>query len=193
MNNICVFCSSSDVVDESYFFIAKNLAEKIAEKKFNLIYGGSNVGLMNAIAVNAKQNGAKVIGVIPEKILEKGLGSDIIDELIVTPDMHSRKAKLEEMADAFIAMPGGFGTLEELAEVITLRQLEYHYKPIVILNHNNFYDKLIEFFEVLYAEKFAKKEYRKVYFVTDDIEKALDYIINYKPLQNITKWFQTNF
>lgn len=193
MNNICVFCSSSDVVDESYFFIAKNLAEKIAEKKFNLIYGGSNVGLMNAIAVNAKQNGAKVIGVIPEKILEKGLGSDTIDELIVTKDMHSRKAKLEEMADAFIAMPGGFGTLEELAEVITLRQLEYHYKPIVILNHNNFYDKLIEFFEVLYSEKFAKKEYREVYFVTDDIEKALDYIINYKPLKNITKWFQTNF
>lgn len=193
MNNICVFCSSSDVVDESYFFIAKNLAEKIASEKFNLVYGGSNVGLMNAIAVNAKQNGAKVIGVIPEKIFEKGLGSDFLDQLIVTPDMHSRKAKLEELSDAFIAMPGGFGTMEELAEVITLRQLEYHYKPIVILNHNNFYDKLIEFFEVLYAEKFAKKEYKDVYFVANNVDQAIDYIINYKPVKNITKWFQTNF
>ncbi len=193
MNNICVFCSSSDVVDESYSFIAKNLAEKIAEQNFNLVYGGANVGLMKAVAATAQSNGAKVTGVIPERIKEKGLADNSIDELIVTPDMHSRKAKLEEISDAFIALPGGFGTLEELAEIITLRQLEYHYKPIVILNHNNFYDNLIHFFETLYKEKFAKEEYREVYFVANSADEALKYIKEYKPKKNITKWFNTNF
>jgi len=193
MNNICVFCSSSDVVDESYFFIAKNLAEKIAEQNFNLVYGGANVGLMHTVATIAKENGAIVTGVIPERIKEKGLADNSIDELIVTPDMHSRKAKLEELSDAFIALPGGFGTLEELAEVITLRQLEYHYKPIVILNHNNFYDNLISFFETLYKEKFAKEEYKEVYFVANSVDEAIKYIKEYKPKKNITKWFNTKF
>ncbi len=193
IKSVCVFCSSSDVVDESYFILAKNLAEKIAKENFNIIYGGSNVGLMEVIAKTGKLNNAKVIGVIPQKIFDRGLGSDIIDELIITHDMHSRKAKLEEISDAFIALPGGFGTLEELAEVITLRQLEYHYSPIIILNINGFYDHLLKFFEVMFSQKFAKKEYSEVFFATDSVDKAMEYLKNYVPKKNVTKWFDTKF
>jgi uncharacterized protein (TIGR00730 family) len=106
--------------------------------------------------------------------------------------MHTRKAKLEELADAFIALPGGFGTLEELAEVITLKQLDYHSKPIVIINTDNFYKHLLEFFETMYSENFAKSDYRKMYHITENIKDAFDYIENYSAPQLESKWYRTN-
>jgi uncharacterized protein (TIGR00730 family) len=189
---ICVFCSSSDAVSDIYFTIAKNLAEKIAENKDILVYGGSNVGLMRELAVSAKNKNGKVIGVMPKKIQEKGLDCKKLDEFFLTEDMHSRKKKLEEISDAFIALPGGFGTLEELSEVITLKQLEYHQDPIVIMNTNGFYDKLLEFYETMFSQDFSKSEYRKMYFVTDSVEDALYYIENYEKPELISKWYKTN-
>lgn len=186
---ICVFCSSRNAIDESYFTLAKNLAEKISEEKDILLYGGANVGMMGEIAKTAKNNNIKIIGVIPKKIKEKNLHFKLVDQLIVTKSMHERKSKLEELADAFIALPGGFGTLEELSEIITLKQLEYHSLPIVILNYNNFYDNLIKFFDVMYNQNFSKHDYKKIYYVTNSIDEAYEYIKNYKYTDLGTKWF----
>ena len=136
--NICVFCSSSDVIDKIYFKETEKLAIKIAEKNHTLVFGGSNVGLMKKLAETIKENSGASIGVIPQRILDNNLGCKLVDELIVTSDMNTRKAKLAELADVFIALPGGFGTLEELSEVITAKHLGYHNKPIVILNINGF-------------------------------------------------------
>lgn len=187
--NICVFCSSSDVTDEVYFKAAKDLGLYLSKKDFTLLFGGSNVGSMKILAKTVIENGGKTIGVIPQKIFDNNLACTDLDELTVTTDMHTRKAKLESLADAFIALPGGFGTLEELSEVITLKQLGYHNLPIVILNINNFYQKLIEFFDDLYTKKFAKENYRKLYYITDDIEDAFDYILNYKAEITVNKWY----
>lgn len=187
--NICVFCSSSDALKDIYFNTAIDVGKRIAENDDVLLFGGANVGLMRKLAFTVKEMNGKLIGVIPQKIKDNNLACEIVDELIVTPDMHSRKAKLEELADAFIAMPGGFGTLEELSEVLTLRHLGYHQKPIVILNINGFFDKLIDFYETIYNEKFAKSEYKRFYFVTKNSEEAFQYIENYKPEKDIKKWF----
>jgi len=190
--NICVFCSSSEVVDIKYFNIAFELALEIANRNDILVYGGAKVGLMGKIAKTVKENSGKVIGVIPEVIKNKGLAYDNLDELIVTSTMHERKSKLEDLADSFIALPGGFGTLEEILEVITLKQLEYHTKPIVILNTDNFYSKLLEQFEKLYEEDFSKSDYRSIYFVANSVEEAFNYIDSYKYNSTTSKWYKTN-
>lgn len=187
--NICVFCSSSDITDDIYFEAAKELGLNISRSGYTLVFGGSNVGLMRKLAETVKENNGYSIGVIPQKIVDNNLACTIIDELIITPDMHTRKAKLENIADVFIALPGGFGTLEELSEVITLKQLGYHNKPIIILNINNFYEKLSDFFEELYSQKFAKQDFRKLYYITDSIEDTFRYIENYKEENSVKKWF----
>ena len=190
--NICVFCSSSDILDPMYNILAKNLAELIVREKNNLIFGGSNVGTMRILAENVKKNGGKAIGVIPQKIVDNDLACKFLDKLIVTKDMYSRKAKMAEISDAFIALPGGFGTLEELTEVITHKQLAYHSSPIVILNINGFYDNLLAFFEVLYKEFFAKEVYKTLYHITTSAEETIEYINNYKVPIFENKWFVTD-
>lgn len=188
--NICVFCSSSNGIDDVYFDNARDLGRLIGERGHGFVYGGSNVGLMEASALSAREAGADVVGVIPKAIEEKGLASTVASELIVTANMRERKYLLRKRSDAFVALAGGFGTLEELLEVITLKQLEYHMKPIVIMNTNGFYDPLIEQFERSYAENFAKDVSRRLYFVTRSAEEAIDYIENYKPESVDSKWFK---
>ncbi|NPA67824.1 MAG: TIGR00730 family Rossman fold protein [Chlorobi bacterium] len=185
--NICVFCSSSNAVDKIYYEAAIKTANEIVKNKYTLLFGGANVGLMRELAVSVKQLNGKSTGVIPRKIKNNNLACKNLDNLIVTTDMHSRKAKLEELADVFIALPGGFGTLEELSEVITLRYLGYHDKPVIILNINGFYDKLLDFYEVIYTQNFAKEDYRKFYFEAQTVEEAFEYIKNYKPEADIKK------
>jgi uncharacterized protein (TIGR00730 family) len=187
--NICIFCSSSNQIDQIYFEIAQLIAFKISELNYTLVFGGSNVGLMKHMAEHIKQTGGYLIGVIPQRIAENNLACQITDELIITKDMHERKAKLAMLSDVFIALPGGFGTLEELSEVITHKQLGYHHKPIIILNINGFYNSLLAFFETCYTEKFAKPEYKELYFVTNSIDAAFEYITNYKPNKTIRKWY----
>ncbi len=187
--NICIFCSSSDVLDDIYFSTAVSVGKKIAENDDILLFGGANVGMMKKIAQTVKKLKGQLIGIIPQKIKDNNLACKTVDELIVTPDMHSRKAQLEEKADAFIALPGGFGTLEELSEVITLKHLGYHNKPVVILNINGFYNHLLAFYDTIYNRNFAKSEYKKYYFVTDNTEDAFYYIENYKAEKAVSKWF----
>ncbi len=187
--NICVFCSSSNAIKDVYFREARKLGEMIGKENHTLINGGANVGLMEAVTISASEHGAKTIGIIPERMINRSLASDNSHEVIVTPDMMERKARMREMADAFIALPGGFGTLEEILEVITLRQLSYHHKPIVFVNTDNFFSHLLKQFERSYDEQFAKPVYRKLYYVAKTPEQALDHIKNYREIELDSKWF----
>ena len=186
---ICVFCSSSDALRKPFYDAAEELGIIMGNKKYTLIHGGGQIGLMGAMGRSVKANGGKVIGVIPEKLNKKGIVSENDDEIIVTKDMGARKAKMCELADAFIALPGGFGTLEEILEVITLKQLKYHTKPIVFINSENFYYNLFSQFEILYQEKFAKEDYKKLYAIVSNAAEAIEYIekYNYEIIQD--KWF----
>ena len=188
--NICVFCSSSNAINEKYFEAAQNLGEIIGKGRHSLINGGANVGLMETATIAASKAGAKTVGIIPEKMIGRSLASNNSHEVIITTDMMERKAKMRDMSDAFIALPGGFGTLEEILEVITLRQLSYHHKPIVFVNTNNFFDHLIKQFELSYVELFAKDVYRKLYFVAETPEEAMKYIENYEEVELDSKWFK---
>lgn len=187
--NICVFCSSSNALDPIYFETARHLGDLMIQHKHDLVYGGSNVGLMNELANAIQSQGGRVTGVIPELIHDKGLGHAAIDELIVTPDMADRKKMMASLSDAFIAMPGGFGTLEEILEIITLKQLQVHNKAVVFLNTNGFYDKLMEFFEQFYQHYFAKTDYRDYYYVASTPEEAIAYIENYQAPDFKDKWY----
>jgi len=190
--NICVFCSSSNALNNDYFTAAEQLGELMTKNNHNLIYGGSNVGLMDKLANVIKKNNGHVTGVIPEVIKNKGLAYQFADKLIITSDLSERKKKMIELADAFVALPGGFGTLEEIIEVLTLKQLQIHNKPIAFLNTNNFYDKLFEFFEVIYKDLFAKNEYRDYYTLCSTPLQIIEYIDKYKVPEFKDKWFNVN-
>ncbi|MFV0593653.1 MAG: TIGR00730 family Rossman fold protein [Draconibacterium sp.] len=187
--NICVFCSSSNAISDVYFQEAQKLGKLIGAKNYALINGGANVGLMETVTISAGESGAKTIGIIPEKMIHRSLASDNSHKVIITKDMMERKAQMRDLSDAFIALPGGFGTLEEILEVITLRQLSYHKKPIVFINTNGFFDYLFKQFEVSYSEQFAKPVYRELYYVAKDSEDALNHIANYKAVELDSKWF----
>ncbi len=187
--NICVFCSSSNAIADVYFEEARKLGKLIALEKHTLINGGANVGLMEAVTIAAGEAGAKTIGVIPEMLKGRSLASDNAHKVYVTADMQERKAKMREISDAFIALPGGFGTLEEILEVITLRQLSYHTKPIVFINTSGFFNHLFKQFEVSYNQLFAKEIYRELYFIAENAKEALEFIKNYSPVILDSKWF----
>lgn len=173
MKNICVYCSASNGLAKRYVDEAEKLGEAMAKKGATLVYGGGNVGLMGSVARSAQAHGAKVIGVIPEQLIEREALYRGCDELIITKTMRERKAIMDEKSDAFIALAGGFGTLDEVLEAITLRQLGLHKKPIIFLNTDGFYDDLLAFFEQLYAQGFARHKEVRPYRVAQTIEHAL--------------------
>lgn len=181
MKNICVFASSSTKLAQSYKTAAKKLGERIAQKGFGIVFGAGTEGLMGELARGAAAHSGKIIGVIPDSLNVKGVVYEHCSELIDTRTMHERKAIMEIRSDAFIALPGGFGTLEEILEVITLKQLEYHNKPIVILNTNGFYNHLFAQLEQTVDQRFAARQTMSLFVVCDTIEQALDYIENYDP------------
>lgn len=185
---ICVYSSSSNSIDSKYFDIATELGKEIAAKKNILLFGGGMLGLMGATATAVHTKGGKVIGVIPEALNQKGVVYETCDELVVTKDMRDRKSIMDARSDAFIALPGGFGTLEELLEIITLKQLKYHNKPIVILNANGYYDFLLKQFDQIIGRSFAKPESAMLYHVTSDVSEALNYIDQYTPHVFKDKW-----
>ena len=180
IKNVCVYCSSSNSLDEIYYEEAELLGKLLAQNGFNVVYGGSKLGVMYKVSKSAKDNGAKVIGVMPEKLYDLGASESFCDEFYLTTGMRERKAKLDEKSDAIIALAGGFGTLEELSEMIVQKQLCYNNKPIVILNTNGFYDDLLKFFENIIYKNFANKAARELYFVANTPIEAVEYIQNYK-------------
>lgn len=186
--SICVYCSSSNHVSLDFFQAAERLGEAIAIGGYRLIYGGGDIGLMGALARAVHKHSGQVVGVIPEFLRLPEVCYELCDELIVTKDMRDRKAVMEARADAFIALPGGFGTLEEMLEVITLKQLAVHNKPIVFLNSKGFYNGLNEVFEHMFEHHFAKPHYRDLYHFSDDVQDAVEYIKSYEPPALELKW-----
>lgn len=185
MNNnikrVCVFASSSNFLDEKYYEDAKELGKLLGQDNYDIVYGGSNLGLMWACASQVKEHGGKITGIMPEKLHNLGVFTEGCDEFIITAGMRERKAKIDEISEAVIALAGGFGTLEELSEMIVQKQLGYNKKPIIILNTNGFYNKLNEFFEEIIEQKFANKNMRKIYFIAQTPTEAIEYLKNYEP------------
>ena len=185
---ICVYCSSSDLIDDKYFEIAQKTGELIGKNGYDFVFGGGAIGLMGAVAKSAKVNGSKVTGVIPEKLHQHKIYFNKCDELIITKNMRDRKQIMDELSDAFITLPGGFGTLEELSEMITGKQLSFHRKPLVILDIDGFYAPLMEFFENMIKEKFANGSSKDLYYITSSPKDAIRYIKEYVPQDAPSKW-----
>ena len=173
MKNICVFCGSNTGKNPKNMIQAYKVGEALAKRKINLIYGASDFGLMGQVAKAVLDNNGKATGIMPE-IFSSKVEHPNLTELIITKDMKERKALMLEKSDGFITLPGGFGTLEELFEMITLNQIGYHKKPSAILNIDGFYDKLIEFLDQLVEEEFIHPIHRSALIISDNIEEILD-------------------
>lgn len=178
MKNICVYASGSKTLDDIYIEEAEMLGRLIAQGGMGIVFGGGTDGLMGAVARGAVQEGGRIIGVVPEMMNVREILFDSCSEMYVTSGMRERKALMEEKADAFIALPGGFGTLEELLEIITLRHLGVHQKPIAVINTNGFYSHIAAQFKETVAQGFAKKDACAVFKICDSSKEALEYIAN---------------
>jgi len=187
-NTICVYCASSDSVADAFFAAARELGEALAGRGLRLVYGGGNRGLMGALAHAVHTHRGHTVAVIPQALHDLGLAFADADEIVITRNMRERKQTMEQRADAFIALPGGFGTLEELLEVITLKQLEYHAKPIVLLNVDGFYAPLIALIDHFIEKNLVKAVHRELFFVADSVDAALKYIEDYRPPEPISKF-----
>ena len=177
INNICVFSGSSTPTKEIYAEKTIELGKLLAEKHINLVYGGGKRGLMGTLASTVRENGGHVIGVLPEIFnVPEVRTRDNESELIVTPDMHTRKKAMYDKADAFIALPGGIGTFDELFESYTWKQIGFHDKPVLLLNIDGFYDGLLSFLDTTVEMGFLTEEARKALLVEEEPDKALEAI-----------------
>ncbi|MCD7779613.1 MAG: TIGR00730 family Rossman fold protein [Candidatus Gastranaerophilales bacterium] len=185
---ICVYCSSSNNLPEKFYKFGKTLGAQIGEEGYNMVYGGTTVGMMGVIADNALKNGAEVIGVIPERIASFGLKHPALAKVIITKDMRERKAAMEKYSDVFVAAPGGFGTFEEIFEILVAKQLGYHNKPVIFLNYDNYYSNMFKMFADVYSNGFAKAEMKSLYFIANNLDDMFDYIKTYTPKEIVLKW-----
>jgi uncharacterized protein (TIGR00730 family) len=174
--SICVFCASGDGLSPQHMGVAEQLGRAIGRAGDTLVYGGGTVGLMGHLAAGALAEGGRVVGVIPQFMVDREWANRRADELVITDDMRQRKLEMERRSDAFVALAGGFGTLEELIEIVTYRNLRLHEKPIVLLNTAGFYDRLVDVFEHFIHEKFAKERHRESYFVAATVDEAMTHI-----------------
>lgn len=179
MANICVFASSSNDLEGIFYKDASELGHLMGINSMNIVYGGSRLGMMYICASKVKENGGKVIGVMPQRLYDICGNAEDCDEFILTSGMRERKAKMDEISDGVIALAGGFGTLEELSEMIVQKQLGYNKKPIVLLNTNGFYNNLIMFFDKIIESKFAKKGTEELYYIAQTPRDAINYIKEY--------------
>jgi uncharacterized protein (TIGR00730 family) len=186
---ICVFCSSSDAVAPAYFEAAARLGELIGTEGHTLVYGGGKVGMMGAVARAVHGSGGRVVGIIPEFMHRKAVAYEKCDELTVTADMRERKARMMETAEAFVVLPGGFGTLEELSELITQLQFGILVRPLVLVNTRGFFDPLAAVFQKFYQENFAKPELGQVLVLVSDPAEAMSRIHGFVPPRLVSKWF----
>ena len=186
MQDVCVFCGSSEDQDPVYMAAAKALGDAISERSLGLVYGGAQVGLMGQVADAVLAGGQKVVGIIPQSFAHK-VSHAGLTQLHVVDSMHTRKAMMFELAGACIALPGGFGTLEELTEVLTWAQLEFHQKPIGLLNINGYYDALLTFFDQAVLAGFIKPKHLQLLIVEDDPIKLLQRLQDYNPPAQ-SKW-----
>ena len=177
MNKICVYCGSKPGNDPAFIDAAKALGHSMAGRGIGLVYGGANIGLMGEVANAALDNGGEVIGVIPSGLFENELAHPGLSKLINVDNMHQRKEKMAALADGFIALPGGFGTFEELLEVITWSQLKIHHKPTGMLSVNGYYDQLSAFIGHAAEQGFIKPSHQSLYFIERNPEVLLDLLV----------------
>jgi uncharacterized protein (TIGR00730 family) len=187
MKNICVYCGSSSGRRPEYTSAAVEMGKLIAERDFTLIYGAGNVGIMGSIADAALAAGGKVVGIIPKALEEKEVCHQQLTELHIVDSMHERKALMAEMADAFVALPGGLGTLEELIEALTWSQLGLHRKPCGLLNIGQYYQHLTAFIDNAVEEQFLKPVHRDMLLVSDNAQDLLSQLSQYK-VPHVDKW-----
>jgi len=181
MKRLAVFCGSSNGASDVYIEGAKKLGKELAKRNIALVYGGANVGVMGAVANSILEEGGYVIGVMPSFLEKREISNKNLSELIVVDSMHERKAKMADLADGFIALPGGPGTLEEFFEVFTWAQLGLHSKPCGLLNINHYYDPLITLFNHMADEQFLHEQYRSMALVNEEPKELLDQLSTYEP------------
>ena len=184
---ICVFAGSSPGVRDAYARAARALGTELAARRLDLVYGGSKVGLMGAVADAVLEAGGRVTGIIPKALEKKELAHPGLTKLHVVASMHERKALMAELSGGFVALPGGMGTMEELLEILTWSQLGFHAKPSGLLNVEGYYDGLVEFFDHLVRERFVKEEHRAMALVEADPGGLLDAMTAYTP-PRVDKW-----
>ncbi len=184
--NIAIYCGSSFGTNKIYEKEAIKMVNYIAKKKFNIVYGGSKSGLMGIISNHALKQGIKIYGVIPHMLVDKEIKNNNLKNIYEVETIRERKAKMEELSDAFIAYPGGYGTLEEISEILTLIQIGDSKKPCAFYNINGYYNKLIEFFETAQKDGFILKEHLDCLIVSDDIKEIITAFEKYQAPQS--KW-----
>jgi hypothetical protein len=187
MKRICIYCGSSPGALPEYAAATRRCGTVLAERGLTIVYGGGNVGLMGILADAALAAGGEVIGVIPRWMIAHEWGHAGVTSLIALDSMHERKQKMADLSDAFIALPGGIGTLEELVEIFTWLKLDLHAKPVGLLNVAGFYDRLVDFLDHMRAERFLKPEHLETLVVENTIERLLDRFARFSP-QPVGKW-----
>lgn len=181
MKNICVYCGSSTGKSPEYAEAAQALGKALLARNIGLVYGGASVGLMGIVADTVLAGGGVVTGIIPQALVDKEVSHHGLTELKIVASMHERKAIMADMSDAFIALPGGLGTIEELFEVLTWSQLGFHKKPCGLLNIKQYYDNLLLFLDHVSSEQFVKPIHREMLQVASEPSSLLDMLANYNP------------
>ena len=191
MRRICVYCGSSPGRHPEYVRAAAALGEEVAARGIGLVYGGASVGVMGAVADAVLSRGGEVIGVIPRALALKEVAHPGLSDLRVVESMHERKALMVDLADGFVALPGGWGTLEEIFEVLTWAQLGFHEKPCGLLNVNGYFDGLFSFLEHAVAEQFVRAEYRQLLVLERDHRTLLERFAVYRA-PRVRKWLTSD-
>ncbi len=176
IRSVCVFCGAQNAVPEDHLELARNLGKEMASRELALVYGGGDCGLMGAVANSMLEEKAWVTGVFPESLRYIEKEHQSLNEIIIVDSMHTRKELMYKKSDVFIVLPGGFGTLDELFEILTWKQLQLHTKPIVIVNHNGYWDHLESLMNNIIDKGFAKEENRKYFQIVNTLEECLSAI-----------------
>ena len=190
LNRIAVYCGSSDLIDEKYLDSAYTLGELLAKKGIGLVYGGGKTGMMGRVADGVMENNGEVFGVTIERFTTPQFLPEGITKLEVKDTMHQRKARMAELADGFIALPGGFGTMDEFFDVLTLAQIGLHKKPIGVANVDGFYDALEALFVSFKNNGFTYEFHDSLYFIESDLELLLNKMESYKPSGQLNEWVE---
>jgi len=187
MKRICVYCGSNPGSKPVFRQSGRELGRELAKRGLGLVYGGASVGVMGAVADGVLEAGGSAIGVLPHFFSTKEIAHGGLDELIIVNSMHERKAKMSELSDGFIALPGGWGTIEEIFEMLTWAQLGHHAKPCGLLNIDSYYEELSAFLEKAIENQFVREEYRPMIMIEDTASRLLDRFENYRA-PRVKKW-----
>ena len=188
MTSVCVFCGSAAGTNPLYAEAARELGRELAARKLALVYGGGRVGLMGQVASATLAAGGEVLGVIPHSLAKREVAQEDCTELIVVDTMHERKALMADRSDAFVALPGGYGTCDELFEIVTWAQLGIHRKPVALLNVNGFFTPLLAWLDHVMSEGLLKPKHRELLLVADTVPALFEALANWTPPPDLTKW-----